>query len=138
MIPIRLEIGNFLSYREAATLDFHGLHLACIAGSNGAGKSSILGAITWALFGKSRSRSDDDVVNRQAYRAGDAASVDFSFELEGVIYRVLRSKKARGSASLEFQMATADGQWKSLSEAGIRATQTAVESLLKSPRIHPG
>ena len=50
MIPIQLIIKNFLSYRDAA-LDFSGLHTACICGSNGAGKSSLLEAITWAIWG---------------------------------------------------------------------------------------
>ncbi len=131
MIPLRLEISNFLSYRQPTTLDFHGLHLACIAGPNGAGKSSILDAITWALFGNSRSKSDDDVVNRQAYRADEAARVDFSFELEGNIYRVMRSKRAGRPVTLEFQMAATDSNWKSLSESGVRRTQAAVETLLK-------
>ncbi|MDV7391756.1 AAA family ATPase, partial [Arthrospira platensis SPKY1] len=62
MIPRKLEITNFLSYRATAVLDFDGVHLACIAGPNGAGKSGILDAITWALFGQSRSRSDDDLI----------------------------------------------------------------------------
>jgi len=39
MIPVQLVLKNFLSYRDA-TLDFRGLHTACICGSNGAGKSS--------------------------------------------------------------------------------------------------
>ena len=39
MIPLRLELTNFLSYRETAVLDFNGIHLACISGANGAGKS---------------------------------------------------------------------------------------------------
>jgi exonuclease SbcC len=54
MIPLRLELTNFLSYRETAVLDFNGIHLTCIAGTNGAGKSTILDATTWALFGQSR------------------------------------------------------------------------------------
>ena len=41
MIPVQLILKNFLSYRDA-TLDFRGLHTACICGSNGAGKSSLL------------------------------------------------------------------------------------------------
>jgi exonuclease SbcC len=54
MIPQKLTLKNFLSYREA-TLDFSGLHTACICGVNGAGKSSLLEAITWAIWGKTRS-----------------------------------------------------------------------------------
>ncbi|UCG25133.1 MAG: SMC family ATPase, partial [Chloroflexota bacterium] len=113
------------------TLDFHGLHLACISGANGAGKSTILDAITWALFGHSRSKSDDDVINRQAARDGDSAMVDFSFELEGGTNRVIRRKRVGRSTVLEFQMAVGEGEWKSLSETGVRKTQAAVEALLK-------
>ena len=50
MIPLRLTISGFLSYQEAAELDFSGIHVACISGRNGAGKSAMLDAITWALF----------------------------------------------------------------------------------------
>ncbi|MFN7907434.1 MAG: AAA family ATPase, partial [Microcystis sp.] len=53
MIPLQLTLKNFLSYREAV-LDFRGLHTACICGANGAGKSSLLEAITWAIWGESR------------------------------------------------------------------------------------
>ena len=93
MIPIRLELTNFLSYRETTVLDFDGLDLACIAGHNGAGKSSLLDAITWALFGKSRSKSDDDIVNRRAGREGQQAEVRLEFALEGATYRVIRQKQ---------------------------------------------
>ena len=70
MIPIKLELTNFLSYRQTATLDFTGLQLATISGANGAGKSSILDGVTWALFGQARVKSDDDVVNKIANRDG--------------------------------------------------------------------
>jgi DNA repair protein SbcC/Rad50 len=53
MIPLKLELTNFLSYRETAVLDFNGIHLDCISGAN---ESTILDAITWALFGQSRIR----------------------------------------------------------------------------------
>ena len=53
MIPLQLTLKNFLSYQEAS-LNFRGLHTACICGSNGAGKSSLLEAITWVIWGQSR------------------------------------------------------------------------------------
>jgi DNA repair protein SbcC/Rad50 len=93
MIPLRLQLTNFLSYRGTTALDFDGLDLTCIAGQNGAGKSSLLDAMTWALFGKSRSKSDDDVVNRLAGRQGEQAEVRFDFSLEGARYRVIRHKQ---------------------------------------------
>lgn len=133
MIPIRLELTNFLSYRETAELDLRGIHLATISGLNGAGKSSILDAITWALFGKNRSKSDDDVVNRTAARNGDTAQVVLDFMLEKVVYRVIRRKKAGRTMVVEFQVA-ADAEakeWKSLTMARRRETDNVIEELLR-------
>ena len=65
MIPIKLTITGFLSYRDTVELDFTSFDLACISGSNGAGKSSLLDAFTWALFGQAR-KHDDSVINLQS------------------------------------------------------------------------
>jgi len=35
MIPLKLQLRNFMCYRELETLDFSGIHLACLAGDNG-------------------------------------------------------------------------------------------------------
>ncbi len=131
MIPQQLEMTNFLSYRETAVLDFNGIHLACISGLNGAGKSSILDAITWALFGKSRSKSDDDLVNRLAILEDGTCEVQYIFDLEGSTYRVIRRKRHGKTQVLELQMNTGDGQWKPLSESKVRETQAAIETLLR-------
>ncbi len=133
MIPLKLEISNFLSYRDTAVLNFDGIHLACIAGLNGAGKSSVLDAMTWALFGASRSRSDDDLVNKTAAINGGAAQVNFIFRLEGSVYRILRQKKLRKTAVLEFFMAIDPEMsgWKPLTESKLRQTQAAIEQLLR-------
>lgn len=131
MIPQKLELSNFLSYRQTQTLDFDGIHLACISGLNGAGKSSLLDALTWSLFGKSRSRSDDDLVNRLAARHDEAAEVRLQFTLEENLYRVVRQKQQGKTTVLEFQMAIGDDQWRTLSEGGVRATQAAIEHLLR-------
>ena len=43
MIPVRLSVENFLCYREGVpALDFTGIHLACLCGPNGHGKSTLL------------------------------------------------------------------------------------------------
>ncbi len=131
MIPQKLTLTNFLSYRETAELDFRGIELACISGNNGAGKSSILDAITWALFGSSRSRSDDDLVNRLAAMNGDTAEVRFTFILEGVTYRVIRRKRAGKGVILELQIAAGDENWNTLSERKMRETQGQIEHLLR-------
>ena len=131
MIPVKLELTNFLSYRETAVLDYQGIHLACISGVNGAGKSSILDGITWALFGKSRSKSDDDLINRLAIRQDEAMEVRFTFALEEVVYRVTRKKAYSKGTRLELQIEAGADKWKTLTESKIRETQAAIEKLLR-------
>jgi exonuclease SbcC len=133
MIPINLTISGFLSYRNPVSIDFTAFDLACIAGNNGAGKSSILDAITWALFGQARKR-DDAIINLQS----ETAEVSFTFLYEKNRYRVIRTNPRGKTTRLEFQIATAsdlstettDG-WKTLSERTLRATQARVEETLR-------
>jgi exonuclease SbcC len=129
MIPQQLALTNFMCYREEA-LSFAGIQVACLAGDNGAGKSALLDAITWALWGNSRlgARGDDDLI-----RLGeDEMAVELTFGLEGETYRVLRRRKAgkRSQTLLDFQVEDG-GRWRSLSEGGVRATQRKIESVLR-------
>jgi DNA repair protein SbcC/Rad50 len=125
MIPLQLTLKNFLSYR-AASLDFSGLHTACICGDNGAGKSSLLEAITWSIWGRSRATSEDDAI---AHGTKDMR-VDFTFQLHGSIYRIIRSRQLGGSGGLELQVMT-DQTFKSLTQKGIKATQSLIDEYLK-------
>ncbi|MEQ9237721.1 exonuclease subunit SbcC [Coleofasciculus sp. E2-BRE-01] len=120
MIPLKLTLKNFLSYRET-TLDFRGLHTACICGANGAGKSSLLEAITWAIWGQCRAASEDDLIHSGAKNV----RVDFIFHNNQQTHRVIRSKQRGQSSSLEFQIETPDG-FRSLTEKGLRATQQLI------------
>ena len=126
MIPIQLTLKNFFSYREAS-LDFRGLHTACICGANGAGKSSLLEAITWAIWGESRAASEDDVINAGALEV----RVDFVFQYNQQTYRVIRTRQKGGSGSLEFQIETSNNNFRSLTGKGVRATQQLVTGHLK-------
>ncbi|MCP2726897.1 exonuclease subunit SbcC [Limnofasciculus baicalensis] len=120
MIPIKLTLKNFLSYREA-TLDFRGLHTACICGANGAGKSSLLEAITWAIWGKSRTESEDEAIHAGA----SDVRVDFIFQNNEEVYRIIRSKGRGQSSALEFQIESGEN-FLSLTEKGVRATQQLI------------
>ena len=126
MIPIRLQIEGFLSYRERVDLNFTDFDLACISGSNGAGKSSLLDAITWVLFGEAR-RKDDTIINHQS--TGAEVILDFSYE--NTIYRVQRSKKKNESTRLEFFIQSAESSWKPLTEATMRATEERIRATMR-------
>src|SRR5208283_6240154 len=104
MIPVSLRMRNFMPYKgDAPALSFTSIHTACISGDNGAGKSSIIDAITWALWGKSRAKSDDDLV----HQGENETRVEFDFSSGGQLYRVIRQharpkgKRASGQSSLD-------------------------------------
>jgi exonuclease SbcC len=99
MIPLKLSLSGFLSYREPVEIDFSNINLACIAGPNGAGKSSLLDAITWVLFGQARKR-DDSLINTRC----DTAEVTLVFGYEGNVYRVQRTKPRDKTTMLEFHI----------------------------------
>jgi len=124
VIPRQLTLTNFLSYRQAS-LEFSGLHVACICGPNGAGKSSLLEAITWALWGESRATNADDVI-----RTGSTeAQVDFRFSCGNQTYRVIRARR-RGHTTLEFQV-WGQERWHSLTQRSIKDTQELINRELK-------
>jgi exonuclease SbcC len=126
MIPVSLKISGFLSYREYSELSFEDFDLACISGANGAGKSSLLDAITWALFGEAR-RRDDSVIND----AVGQAEVIFDFRYENAYYRVQRMKKRNKTTVLEFFIQDGEGHWKPLTEHAISETEKRIADILR-------
>lgn len=132
MIPIHLSLAGFLSYCEPVELDFTGFDVACISGANGAGKSSLLDAITWVLFGQARKR-DDSIIHMRS----EMARVALVFVYEGNVYRVQRQKERNQTTQLEFQILQDpegdfhNGVWKTLSERTLRETEARIVSTLR-------
>ncbi len=129
MIPLRLEITNFLAYRSPAPLDFTGIHVAVLCGENGAGKSSLLDAITWVLWGKARAKTDNELV----HQGQTDMRVEFTFALRNQTYRVIRGRKVgKGAGSLlDLQILNAAGQFVSMSDATIPKTQERIIQVLR-------
>jgi len=127
VIPIHLKLNNFMAYREA-DLDFQGINLAVLTGENGAGKSSLLDAITWSLWGKARARRDDELI----YLGQSDMEVEFTFNLAPNIYRIIRKRDAskRGRSNLSFQVQEAGG-WRTLTDTSLRTTQQKINNLLR-------
>lgn len=126
MIPVSLRLSGFLSYRNPVTLDFSNFELACISGSNGAGKSSLLDAFTWVLFGQAR-RRDDAIINNQS----KMTEVTLDFEYEDNLYRVQRSKTRDKTTQLEFFIRTEEQGWKPMTEHSVRDTENRIQSILR-------
>ena len=133
MVPLRLRLTNFLSYGDdAPTLDLEDIHVACLSGGNGQGKSALLDAMTWAVWGEARKSSEARKPDAELLRVGARAmEVDFSFRISGAEYRVVRSytETASGKSSkpgLELQVRDGD-DWQPLTAESVRATQQAID-----------
>ena len=138
MLPTRLEMRNFLAYRTPDPINFEDLHLACLSGRNGAGKSSLLDAITWVLWGKARARSDDDLI----HLGQDEMQVSLEFLQGDQHYRVVRKRKpgrrrqsggqTAGQSSLELFVRDNETQvYRVISEPSMRETQVRINALLR-------
>jgi exonuclease SbcC len=117
-----------MPYRDnVPPLSFNGIHTACISGDNGNGKSALIDAITWALWGKTRAKSDDDLI----HQGQTETEVEFDFAVGEQAYRIMRkhSKPKRRAASgktlLDLQIAS-DGSFKSISADSITQTQQKI------------
>ena len=131
MIPIRLSVKNFLSYRDnVPTLDLEGVHVACLCGDNGHGKSALLDAITWVLWGSSRARVQEDLI----FQGESEMQVDLEFQAGEGRYRVSRryarsARSRQGATVLELFFNTENGP-QPLTGNSVRETEAKIRSLL--------
>ena len=132
MIPLKLTVKNFLSYRDSApVLDLEGVHVACLCGDNGHGKSALLDAITWALWGQARAPTQAELV----YQGESEMRVDLEFQARDGRYRVARrfarpARGRQGTTFLELFHATADG-FQPVTGNSVRETEAKIHSLLR-------
>lgn len=102
MRPLSLRIKGFTAFRDEQELDFSDLDLFALWGPTGSGKSSVLDAITYALYGQ---------VERVGTRASQLVSqgqprmaVSLDFVAGEDTYRVTRSTPASGATSARLEV----------------------------------
>jgi exonuclease SbcC len=135
MIPLSLTLKNFMSYGpQGETLPFEDLRVACLTGDNGNGKSALLDALTWVLWGKTRASSVGSVSEDDLIRLGaDEGEVRLEFELNDQRYRVIKKRRKGKSASAsDWQLAQRDdeGVWNPIGGNSQRETGRQIVQLL--------
>ncbi len=119
MKPIKLSIEGVFSYRTRQEIDFTKLSsegIFGIFGNTGSGKSSIVEAIIFALYGKIErvSGKQIDLINLQSNKA----VIDFEFEVSGKAYRVVvnltRTSSGHSTKKLFYQKQ--EGQYRAMEE----------------------
>ena len=132
MIPLRLTVRNFLCYGDGVPpLDLENIHVACLCGQNGHGKSALLDAITWALWGKARAKNQDELI----HYGQDEMMVDLEFRLRDTRYRVVRrhasglGRRRSSATDLQLQISGEDG-FVPITAASMRETQAGIDRII--------
>ncbi len=132
MRPERLELEGFTAFREPVTVDFEGTDLFALSGPTGAGKSSVIDAMIFALYG-SVPRLGKKAVAPVISQGLQQARVRLDFTVDGDAYtavRVVRPTKSGGTTKeARLERRFPDGSTETLA-GDADALSAAVEDLL--------
>jgi len=133
MIPLLLTVKNFMCYRDdVPPLDFGSVHVACLCGDNGHGKTALLDAITWVLWGKARADRQEELV----HQGQQDMAVELEFLAQGQRYRVSRrhsrsGRSRQGTTILELQVGSEDGDgFSPITGNTVRDTEARIREIV--------
>ena len=135
MIPSKLRLTNFMCYRGTTeALDFDQFEVVCITGENGNGKSALLEAITWVVWGKTKVLFSKDLITK----GENDMLVDFEFFIDYISddselnnkYKIIRSIRTKSGGSI-LDLQQFDGiNYVSISGDTISETQKQIINLV--------
>ncbi len=131
MVPLRLTLRNFICYGEdVPILDLEPVHVACLSGQNGHGKSALLDAITWAVWGRARARTHDELI----HQGKSSMSVELELYARGQRYRILRrysrpSAGRQGTTLLDLQASSGNG-YRAITGNTVRDTEALIRDVV--------
>lgn len=99
-----VELGNFLSHSDT-TLEFD-KGVTVFVGNNGAGKSSVIDGITFALFGQHTRKSNKGLIKRGT----NQAYAKVTFDVNGKKYQAERKIDTKGGLAAKFSE-NVNGNW---------------------------
>ncbi|HWO71473.1 MAG TPA: SMC family ATPase, partial [Actinomycetota bacterium] len=127
MRPLRLRVKGFTAFRDEVELDLSGLDLFAITGPTGSGKSSLLDAMTYALYGRA------DRVGRQVGQLISQGQAGMAVELEFAVgdrrYRVARRTSRTGPSRAVLERWEGD-RWVAEAASGVRGVDARIEGIV--------
>jgi DNA repair protein SbcC/Rad50 len=125
MRPVRLRVKGFTAFRDEQDVDFTDLDLFAVVGPTGSGKSSLLDAVTFVLYGEV-DRLDKRQVRAMVSQGQPRMAVVLEFEVDGRRYRVARSMPSGGGATKILLEREVDGGWRQYGEGADRVREADV------------
>ncbi len=90
MRPLELYMEGFTVYREPTRIDFRPLSFFAVQGSTGSGKTSIVDAITFALYGKVPRYGNTQAIKKVISKGSKSLKVSLDFSVGNKEYRIER------------------------------------------------
>jgi len=131
--PLRVEVKGFSAFREATEVSFEGADLVALVGPTGSGKSSLIDAITFALYGVISRYDDLRAVEPVIHQLETEARVRLDFELGGERYtavRVVRRQPRGGATTKEARLVQWSGDAETVLAESARSMPAAIDELL--------
>ncbi|WP_432177147.1 AAA family ATPase [Streptomyces sp. Tue6028] len=142
MRPVRLELNGFAGFRTATVVDFTDTDYFALVGPTGSGKSTILDALTFALYGSAYRWGRSNSIAYALAPTSNRCTVSLTFDVGSQRYQVAREVRRIGqqiqqkSVSLvKFTdptavVAEADGPPPEVLAGEIKELNPAIEQLL--------
>ncbi|MCI0819462.1 MAG: SMC family ATPase [Chloroflexi bacterium] len=128
MRPTKLKVQGLTAFRKPVEVDFRDLDLFAITGPTGAGKSSLVDAISYALFGQIPRVGSE--VKQLISPGGDSLTVELEFSHRGARCRIHRSTRRTGQGKVQFETFDARREeWIPVADRVKQATEE-IENLL--------
>jgi DNA repair protein SbcC/Rad50 len=129
--PLKLDVQGFTAFREPQTVHFENLDLFTITGPTGAGKTSLLDAMIFALYGKVP-RMGGQGLPELVSQGLTEARISLEFAVSGSRYRVARRLRRDGRGSgATFERSDGDDWLTDVETSGVKAVTRRIEELIK-------
>jgi DNA repair protein SbcC/Rad50 len=128
MNPLEITLHNFLSYKGTHQLHLRHMSSMIITGDNGAGKSCLLDAIMFSLYGLTRTSTKKQRIDSLVHFQEKTAYTEFTFQHQGVCYKITRTTSAENSIEIKEKKRS---YWNNLTHENDLKTQSTINNLLK-------
>ncbi|MGW2993031.1 AAA family ATPase, partial [Streptomyces sp. NPDC001193] len=96
MRPVRLELNGFAGFRVATVVDFADADYFALVGSTGSGKSTVLDALTFALYGSAYRWGRSNAISYALAPTSNRCTVSLTFDVASQRYQVAREVRRIG------------------------------------------